>query len=425
MMIDGEPLRLDSAMINRVVNLSKHMKTIGSEDVAGDTGEGIVMVLDKTVRKDIVMHAADDKIMANQRNTMHLSEWSDEQVTTLVEKIVKPNVETWARETSASEENIWDGMSIAACMDRRAANMDLGVESVVARVVAIGLTARYKVYIAFVHPSEPIKKGVRFITQHESRKAQCYTTIALYDKLWLRPTFHAGQCVSCVKPMLVRDIPPVTLGASDQALRNVQLRNSNGYYGYSRTFWLACSPRGDRLSSFSLESFRDMCSDAEEGGSWQILLDTLHGHPVTGGCVKSVFGNSVSVVTKGQWKMARVFIGDTPKLPIMASMVSMRIRKHKIAADATHTWVFAKQAPMSSVHHLCFHVQNSTGKVETRCLAKPESMLRLAFPERAQEVPEVDIAGMLQVYKPPSESDAMWDVSVFLPEETGAIVFAE
>lgn len=290
-------------------------------------------------------------------------------------------------------------------------------------VLAAGVSGVYKITVH--RQAGEASHGIRFVTAHDPEGLRAHVHTELYGRKWLRPAMFNGKCVERILPVRVAELPPASLQVPHTCLRTVRFSSTSSFYGNLVTYWVAKPPSGPVLHGHSLESFKSMCAAAEQGGAWSGLIDVLHKHPVGPGYRLQSYGQHVTVAsTKQGWKMAQVRVGEAPQLPYVAGVVAMKVRRHREIKDADHTWMFGKVTTLASVHHLCFHAQHGDGKVETRCMVSPRALVALASPAPANAECVEDFGGVLQVFRGGADSDVLWHVKAFVPEQSGVVAFA-
>lgn len=411
--LTGDMLPAHSEVFARCFATAKYMHTHVPADVQWDG----FTAWEHNIDTELVPQTDEQAALVFLLRSVFAGDLRAAEVRPCIESMFASHARARARANGANAEVFADmeGMRLHYASEVRAG----------ANVLATGVCELYKVHLQRQISETDATHGIRFVTEHDPALLRCYVQTPLFGRKWLRPALHSGKCVSCVRAVQVSALPAASAKVPSSCLRSVRFEDVSTFYGNLVTMWVAKSPTGAVLHAFSLEAFTSACLSFGENIEWQRLVDAIHQHPVGAVYLPKRYGQNVVVASGKAWQVAQVSLGTAPRLPSVAGVVTMKVRRHRNLENAEHTWVFGKVTSLASVHRLCFHVQREDGKAETRCMLSPRALVDYASAAVKNGGLVEDFGGMLQVFKGASGSDVLWHVKVFVPEQTGAINFVD
>lgn len=259
-----------------------------------------------------------------------------------------------------------------------------------------------------------------FVTESkEKQKTKCYVYTQWWGVPWLRRKFHNGPCVDCIHPKKLSSLPSTSLTNILPKL-HTETMTRHVSHAISDELWLFQSPDQRVSHAFSHEDLKTIVEEAGFSHSFSTLTENLNTSVDT-----EQYSKDVTVVFDKDCKccMARLAVPLVPNLPSIANVVSMNIRKHRDERQQYHVSSWSKSIPFWQLHNLCYHVKLANGDIKTQCMVSPREFIDKAYKKSGRNK-DVDIGGMLQIYRGKKDDDYLWHVLAFVPERSSRMCFA-
>eukprot|EP00961_Rhodomonas_salina_P141323 1902687-Rhodomonas_salina.1 len=228
---------------------------------------------------------------------------------------------------------------------------------------------------------------------------------------------HTGECIHCVQPTFVSNVPEHNITASLEKLNTINGLNVKSLGG-GKSVWFAAYG-ASTVVEYSLDTFRLKCqSICNDKDSWLDALDSLNGHPVKN-CIRKQLGKTITMIEANGWKMAHVRGVLPPVFPYIASVVSVVITKDD---PGTSEYTLKKGVALSArdLRDLCYSVYTENRTLETRYMVSPAQLLTRFASVSPYLKESDDIGGAFRTYVSLRKTSMVF----LLPEGLSAVRFA-